>query len=381
MQEEGFCLPLFPFLPSFTGESTMEKRAEFNRNYIAWIQEKVQQDYPDDISLVLLYGSSINGTFGKKSDVDCCFVPKTERGYALARTFLFDDVGYDLFPMPWERLENIASLQDGLQPIVGDVQILYCGTPEDAQRFADLQKLLRKNLQDDNYVRNIATKKCAQASENISRLKCSRSITQARKFAGLAIALLAEAVAFLNHDYYHRGLKKQFEDLQAGFADVPDEIIRSYQDVTEASTCEGLLQAAENMLNVVCRHWEICIPGLSPFKEERSEEVPPDPLWLAGLYEEISATFQKVNVCCESGNHLLAFLSGVCLQLELDDARAAGCPAYDLMGNYDHRNLTEFAKSVRCAEEALIKLIKDNGGSIRHYHSFTAFAANNPIGY
>ncbi len=33
-----------------------------NEKLINWIQEKVKKEWPDDISLVVLYGSFINGT-------------------------------------------------------------------------------------------------------------------------------------------------------------------------------------------------------------------------------------------------------------------------------------------------------------------------------
>lgn len=63
----------------------MEKRKEINDKLVRWIAEKVKREYADDISLVLIYGSYVNGTANSRSDVDCCFVPKTGRGYELSR--------------------------------------------------------------------------------------------------------------------------------------------------------------------------------------------------------------------------------------------------------------------------------------------------------
>lgn len=65
--------------------------------------------------------------------------------------------------------------------------------------------------------------------------------------------------------------------------------------------------------------------------------------WLAGLYEEISSTFHKIYVCCENGNYILAFLSAVCLQRELDEAKRAGSPSYDLLSYFDYRELGKLA--------------------------------------
>lgn len=77
----------------------MKKRKDINDKIVAWIINKVKTEYADDISLVLIYGSYINGTAHSKSDVDCYYIPKTERGYHLAADFIIDSVGYDIFPV------------------------------------------------------------------------------------------------------------------------------------------------------------------------------------------------------------------------------------------------------------------------------------------
>lgn len=100
----------------------MTKRKEINDKVIEWIMNRVKTEYADDISLVLLYGSYINGTANNKSDVDCYYIPKTERGY-------------DLFPISWERITGISDLQESLLPLVGDVQVIYCGNSCDLERF------------------------------------------------------------------------------------------------------------------------------------------------------------------------------------------------------------------------------------------------------
>ena len=81
-----------------------------NEKLVTWIEEKVKSEYADDISLALLYGSFVNGTANSRSDIDCYFIPRTERGYRLAGTFMIAGVGYDIFPMDWERVRNIAKI-------------------------------------------------------------------------------------------------------------------------------------------------------------------------------------------------------------------------------------------------------------------------------
>lgn len=147
----------------------MTKRKEINDKVIEWIMNKVKTEYADDVSLVLLYGSYINGTANSKSDVDCYYIPKTERGYNLGIGFIIDGVGYDLFPISWERITRIADLQECLLPLVGDVRVIYCGDSCDLERFKEIQSKLHSNLANDEYVKDIARKNAKMRIECVSR--------------------------------------------------------------------------------------------------------------------------------------------------------------------------------------------------------------------
>ena len=190
----------------------MTKRKEINDKVVEWIIHKVKTEYAEDVSLVLLYGSYINGTANGKSDVDCYYIPKTEQGYNLGIGFIIDGVGYDLFPISWERVAGIADLQECLLPLVGDVQVIYCGELCDLERFKEIQSKLHSNLADNEYVKEIARKRCEDANRLCEQMKLSDSLPEVRKIAGHVIMMLADAVAIYNHDYYHFGLKKQYEN-------------------------------------------------------------------------------------------------------------------------------------------------------------------------
>ena len=141
----------------------MEKRKEINDKLVKWIVNKVRTEYADDVSLVLIYGSYANGTANSKSDVDCYYIPKSEHGYHLAVDFIIEGVGYDIFPMSWERVEKIADLSENMAPLVGDAYIIYSGSTDDAERFKTLQARLKSNLSDDKFVREIAVRRCEEA--------------------------------------------------------------------------------------------------------------------------------------------------------------------------------------------------------------------------
>lgn len=76
---------------------------------------------------------------------------------------------------------------------------------------------------------------------------------------------------------------------------------------------------------------------------------------------------------CETGNYILAFLFVVFLQRDLDDAKEAGCPVYELLSNFNYKELCKFSETTRKVESDLVQLITEHGGHIKKYDSFERF--------
>lgn len=351
----------------------MANQQEINDKIVKWIVNKVNMEYADDISLVLIYGSYINGSANSKSDVDCYYIPKTERGYNMAVDFIIGGVGYDIFPMSWERVAGIADLHESLSPLVGDAQIIYYNDTSDLQRFKDLQERLKSNLLNVEYVRKIAVERCADANRMCSQMNMIHKASEIRKMAGSIIMTLADVVAVYNHDYYHFGLKKQFENLQNNFPGIPRSIVNSYKNVVEAINIDDVKKYTMKMLEDVCDYLDVTRVAKEISPRESLEENKLNVSWLAGLYEEISSTFNKIYVCCENGDYILAFLSTVCLQRDLDDAREAGCPEYDLLSDFNYTELCKLSAKTKEIENDFVQLITGNGGKIKKYDSFEQF--------
>ena len=113
----------------------MENR---NDRILEWAMRKVRLEYGKDVCLLVVYGSLVNGTEDCLSDVDFYFIPRHDRANELGRIFIVEGIGYDLFPMRWERLEGLATLDESLTPLLGDVKIVYASSGEDRKRFGML---------------------------------------------------------------------------------------------------------------------------------------------------------------------------------------------------------------------------------------------------
>ena len=58
-----------------------------NRNdmIVEWVLGKIKNNYKNDVSLLIIYGSYENGTTNPLSDVDFYFIPKTDRAYGICQ--------------------------------------------------------------------------------------------------------------------------------------------------------------------------------------------------------------------------------------------------------------------------------------------------------
>ena len=72
-------------------------------------------------------------------------ISEVEEANRLAKTFIIDGVGYDLFPMSWERLDRIVNLDEDNASCVDDAEILYYRKEEDKKHFLELQTKLQAN--------------------------------------------------------------------------------------------------------------------------------------------------------------------------------------------------------------------------------------------
>ena len=107
--------------------------------------EKIKKDYKDDIALVVMMGSRLYNDTHKKSDLDLYFVPKTKRGEQLGFVFIIDGIGFDFWPISWERMERIANFDERIPAIISEGKVLYYGSNEDLARFTLLKEKIDNN--------------------------------------------------------------------------------------------------------------------------------------------------------------------------------------------------------------------------------------------
>jgi predicted nucleotidyltransferase len=343
-----------------------------NDRILDWAIKKIQLEYSNDICLLVAYGSYINGTEDSLSDVDFYFVPGNDNAYRLGRTFIIEGIGYDLFPMPWERLEALARLDESLTPLLGKAEIVYSGSDEHKKRFEKLKGILDRNLSDSVFMHQKAVDKFVQATLAWCKLVEQSELCDCRLLSGDILLNLADAVAYANMTYFKNGLKRQFTDLKT-MDKLPVDFTQEYEAIIRANTpvqlregCGKLIESCRGFLNCDTKTAVDLVRTKKPLKEVRDINYHV----LAELYGEIISTFNKVYKYCENGKHILAFISALSLQHTLNEDTQG--LKFEVLGDYDAADLSRLSASAKAAENNLVKYIS-RGARIKRYTSVDEF--------
>ncbi|ULQ59163.1 nucleotidyltransferase domain-containing protein [Brucepastera parasyntrophica] len=270
------------------------------------ITEKIEKFYPEDIALFICYGSYVTGGYEKQSDIDFFFVPKTEKGYELGFQFIIDGVGYDLWPVSWERLERIAALEEQTISILMDGKILFAADDSDIKRVEGIKEKTRQNLKNRELVRT-------RAKESIEKSKIIHFDLQERDTGAALLGMhIAEnllfALAIMNGTYPRKGIKK-IEDELPLFPEKPADFFEKYSRFSRARDENEAIEILRTMIADTERIWE---------KEYSGMESAPDISWLAGFYEEFKSTYNKLLCACEEKIYEKAFFAAAMIDGETE---------------------------------------------------------------
>lgn len=335
-----------------------------------WVIHKIQKQYPDDVSLVIGHEHWKIEPDGNEAAFNF-FIPATERGYTLAKTFIIDEIGYDLFPMSWERVEGLANLNESLTTCLADGVILYTRNEEDKERFINLQKKLFKNLESPEFTYKKGLEKINTAMELYKNLLFDNSFSHVRKASGYIAGYLSQAVATLNGTYFKRGPENQISVLSE-MKHIPEEFIRLYQGIVTAITLEETKDLCYQLINTTRKffsHW-------TPKKETKAVEYNFEDL--ADWYEEGIYTFRRIYYYCDKKDVFNCFAWGYNFQQEFDFIEEEfGLKTMDLIGVFDSTDLSAFRKRAEELEQYLVSEIKKHGVVIQEFANIQEFLKQN----
>jgi len=335
-----------------------------------WVIKKIEDEFSNDVCLLLAHNRLKLGKDMDKASFSY-YIPATNRANGLARTFIVDGVGYDLFPIPWKRVEDMADIKKCYSTTVLDnAEILWARSEEDKQRFISLQDRLRANFKNPYYMREKAKEWFCWAKDVFQDAFFEDELYKVRKYAGQICDLLSIVVAYANMRYLKHGETKQIQEISE-MNKIPKNFVELYQNII-----------TEQLPNVQKRLCYDLITSTKAFLEEREETDSSKGMVdfeeLAFWYQELSYWWRRVYYWCDENNFINAYLRGCMLQEEVDEnGKKFGITDIDIMSSFDANDLTLLRKRAEAVEQNFRRAIEENGVKIDEYKTIEDFLETN----
>lgn len=341
--------------------------SNIDEQLIKWAINKIENEFNGEISLLLgRKGACKIPTDGDEIAFDF-FIPANDNGYSLARTFIIGDMGYDLFPMSWERVEGLATLNESIAFCLADSEILYARNEADRERFEILRKTLFNNLKNKDYVYKKSLERINYAMDIYKTMAFEKSLGSVRKAAGAIISYLSEALALINGTYISRdyGFADRFGQMKL-LNNIPADFFKYYEEILKAKDIKTIFEMVHNLLEGTREFFK----QFEPKKKEKNYNYEE----LAGWYEECRYTFRRISYACKNNRFVECFSWGCYLQIEFDIlTEEAGLDNMDLLGCYDSEDLSAFEKRAKEIEDYIVSEIKKHGVALRKYDDLEEF--------
>jgi len=340
-----------------------------NKQLADWAIKKIESEYSNDVCLLLEH-KTLKLTKDMGDTKFGFYIPATNKANGLARTFIIDGIGYDLFPMSWERIENMADVKNYNTTCLGDAEILWARSDEDRQRFVSLQARLQANLQNPQYMHERAKKWINTVTEIYQDMLFEERLFKVRENAGHICDLLSIAVAFANLRYFTHGQTNQLQEL-SGMKKVPKDFTKLYRDIvmescpdTQKRLCYELIKTTKDFFATLEKS-----PGI---------KSTPDFSELASWYQELCYTWRRVYHWCDENNPINAYIWCCMLQGEVDEwGTKFGIKDIDILSAYSANDLEEFRKRAEKIEMAFRAAIEENGVKLDEYETIEGFLKAN----
>ncbi len=342
-----------------------------DKELIDWAIDTIEKKYKDDVSLLIgQFGACKLPTDEQKMAFDY-YVPATERGYQLAETFIIEDMGYDLYPMSFERLEGIANFAEPRMIwVLEKSEVLYARNEEDRKRFEQLKETLHSNLESKEKTIPQALEFLNVAMEVYNTMLFEENLCKVRKAAGGVSSMLAYSLAMVNGlalvDGYGNLVKVVDEMKQK-----PDTFTELYRQIIRTSNveeirilCGKLIQSVRTLLAEVKMD--------SSLPEDLDDYINYEDL--AFWYQEARYTFRKITYYAGEGDAPQCYSLGCYIQIEFDAIQKEfELKEMDLMGAFNANNLQGFAKQAKEFETYLVSVIREHHVVLNQYESLEEF--------
>lgn len=274
------------------------------------IKQRIENNYAQDIAIFAYYGSYATGHQDELSDLDFFFIPKTDRGRELNLQFIIDGIGFDLFPIPWERIARIASLEQPLTAVITKAEVLFSANDEDLTRFNSIKEKLDGLFHTDNseYLLSKSTEYVNSAIVSLYNMENAKDLVSLKVESHKLLSNILLAVGFANNTYYTRtigmSVSESFE-----LEHLPNQYESLVNNIIQSSSTSDIMSYSRRLIQNT--------RGLIEDRYLQDAEKEPIETLFTGYYEELKSGLNKVLRACSKEDMATAFFRSASIQNEI----------------------------------------------------------------
>lgn len=274
------------------------------------IKSTIEKEYAEDISILAYYGSQAMGLADDKSDLDFFFIPKTERGKEAMFQFVIDGIGFDLFPISWERIGKIVALDQPLGAVLTESKVLFSSSESDLNRYESLRALLLNQYKEENQEALLEKAKHYFNDAYIHLFNMengAHDLNSCHVESSKLLTKIVLSLALINGTYYKQGMGKAIQ-ASYSFAKLPENYKSLCEGIMAASSCDVMIEDGKTLIHGVKT---LMNKELLSFAEKEPYQT-----LFEGYYEEIKSTFNKVLRACDQKDATTAYFRAIAIQEE-----------------------------------------------------------------
>lgn len=343
-----------------------------NQKIIDAVIKKANSVCPGALALIGINGSFMTGDFYEKSDLDLLILLNDDRGRQLGCAFIQDDlqVGHDIYCTTWKRLQKDARYEHPNISKLMDVKIVYCADGKYKEQLDILQKMAKDILSapfsEEDYTK--AEKLLNKAEHCYTLAMISEHKSDVLNEAGKVICYIENAIAMLNKQYFHYGVKRAYEELNA-MKNRPEKLCEMIEAVISATSVTFIQKHLTTLMKETIAVFHNVKETMAIQKKTVTKDT------LIGTYEEMYSNWRnKMYAAAETGNRHLAFMSLLSSNEMFSEINSeVNINRYDVLEEYDPQDLYKSAKAYDDILNEYRKEYSRAGIQVKHYSDIDAF--------
>lgn len=348
---------------------------ERNKKIIDAVVSKANAVCPDSLALIGVNGSFMTGDYYEKSDLDLLILINDDKGWQLGCSMIQDDlqVGHDIYCTKWEDLQYDANYEHPNISKLMDSEIVYCADEKyGAQLYALRQKakeILEAPFSKEDYEK--AERGLNEAQHCYAMAMLFDDSSKVSEWAGGVVYYVENAIAMLNKQYFHYGVKRVYEELNA-MKKRPEKLCDMIDRVVSADSAAFVKEHITMLMKETTAVFQQVKETIPAEKKPVAEDT------IGGTYEEMYSNWRnKMYLAAATGNRHLAFMSLISANVMFTEISSeVDIDEYDILGCYDPEDLYKTANAYDTILKEYLNEYKKGGISERRYTDIDAFVVD-----